>query len=442
MSNLLNLTNLPKFRSSSKPTQTNKRSGYKQYDSTDYMTFITSSNAGDLNQDSNRFYDSIRRFVTSKNTSDLINLDKHKSTFFNSTPTDIIPPVNGDGLLTQVSLACYLNTAGLLTRTDQISALHNHFVKGTGEVEEEDVSSHELFAGMDDSSKLIKAATVLKSNQLKSVFAAAEEAAEKRNRSKTGSSVKITEEDVRMDLEKVMLEGRFNSTTVLNELAVQFLEPEAHIDHFLRVTSNWTTLPHDSRAVDEFESKICNKTINLTSRLITCREELYNMVMPLRFRLQDQDSTPALDVLTQQLLGASAGDTRAFYEICKFADLAVFKNTSEIIEKIKADLEVIDSSDGDHTTRLINEWGRGVCFVSYVEIVRNILLELIELEIHPIDSELRFRQLEGDEEVEHSEVSALTLYYYKGWYYGRPAGQALGFTSTCFRTLLAKFLSL
>ncbi|UCX57093.1 ORF102 [Haliotid herpesvirus 1] len=461
MSSLLSLTNLPKTRKEFLKEALRAKGGqsgacgYKNYNGRDdYMTFITSSNATDLNQDSNAFYNNTRQLVIRNgkeevSKEELANKTLYKQNFFNSTPDSalqLVTETEGEkSLLNQISLSSYLNTYGLLSGVDQVSAFHNHYVKETGvegggvgtTTDDEDVSGHELFAKINDSEKLIYAATAMKSNQFKSVFKAADEAAKQKNKDDAGNSVKVTEEDIKMNLDKVMQEGRFNSETLLNELAVQLLEPEIHIDHFLRVTSGWETLDKEDD-LSSFEANLLDKPINLKSRLITCREELYNMVMPLRFRLQDQDSTPAVDVLTQQLLGVNSGFTRGFYEVCKFADMTAFQCTRKIIEKIKFDLEVISSEEGDHATKLINEWGRGVCFVSYVEIVRNMIKSMIELEIHAIDTPLVERtNLPGDEEAE-SPVPALTLYYYKGWYYGRSAGKNRGMVCDCFRTLLSR----
>nr|DBA11710.1 TPA_asm: ORF9 [Malaco herpesvirus 1] len=455
MSVLLSLTDLPckSIISDGSDTQGDGMQDYKSYSVDDYMSFITTSNVAGLKKNACDYYDDIRDFVSDprNNIDKLVNRQslEHEigvdSELIDNIVKKTFTTTKGDPLQT-ISMACYLNAGGLTNVKDQVVALHNHFIKSKPKEKrdnEDEVSNYELFASIDHSSKLLMTATALNKDEFGEVLKSAEEAAINSPQTATAnkSSTKISEENVFSNLTKVIAEGRFNSLTVLNETAVQFGEPEINIDYFLRLTSDWEELNQDNDLIKSFETCLKDKTVNVIARFVTCREELYNIVMPLRFRLHEQDSTPAIDVYLQQLLGAHAGFIRAFYETSRFTDLAVSQNTTEIITAINKTMKKISAQlptqfnfklnptaqdMAQYTLAMIREWDRIMCFIIYLEIVRNTIPDLMELEVGEIDKGL-------------NDIPNMKLYYYQGYYFGKINDD--GFTSRCFKTLLAKLFN-
>ena len=451
MAKLLSLTNLLDGTNNGDGLEVdvNGENNFKNYSVDDYMTFITSSNISGLNKKACGYYDDMRAYILNpkSNLDKLTNSDNIQFTFESgeSIPMirDQIRAVHktGDKLKT-VATACYLNAGGLDTMKDQVMFLHNHFIKNIPDVkdkDEEEVSKYELFASIDDSSKLLYTAKILNKEEIGEVLKKADEAAFSASDKDMMSDTKINEEHVYSNLNKIICEGRFNSITPLNELVVQYTEPEINIDYFLRMTDEWEELEENPFEIGKFESCIKDKTVNVLGRLVTCREELYNIALPLRFRLYEQDSTPAIDVYLQQLLGCHAGLVRAFYEICNFSDFKRCNNSTDVIEIINKIMKNISSSRtttfdftlqpnedllDEYAAVLIREWGRVMCFVTYVEIVRNTLPALMNLEIKEIDKGL-------------DDIQPMRLYYYKGYYFCK-SDVDVGYVSKCFKTLLAK----
>lgn len=451
MASLLALTDLKSSPVKKTDDFQQTTSGYKTYNEDDYMTFITTSNVSGLSESVCNQYDNMLAYRNNpvEKVNGLTNPENLRE-HLEIDPVEVSSLVSGVHKQSQdvnktVAMACYLNSGGLSSYSDQTTALHNHFAKLAPEKDkrgedEEERSNYELFASIDDSSKLLYTASVLNREQMEEVLKKADEAAKNnpQTATKNKNGLKVNEEHVLHDLKKVMTEGRFNSLTALNELMVQYCEPEIHIEYFLRVTDDWEEVEPNQELIQRLETNLYDKTVNTTARLITCREELYNIVMPLRFRLHEQDSTPAIDVYTQQLLGAQAGFIRSFYELSRFSDLAKSENSTDVINTIDAIMKIINNIETqetdftlhptsefmyNYTQSIINEWARGMCFVIYVEIIRNLITELMQLEIAEVDKGL-------------DEIKDFRLFYYKGFYYGKVNGE--GFVSKCFKSLLSK----
>ena len=184
--------------------------------------------------------------------------------------------------------------------------------------------------------------------------------------------------------------------------------------------------------------------------MATILEEFYFMALPYRFRLHEQDSTPSIDVMHQNLFGAHAGHVKALCEIATFSDITSVQDSNvllAVLDNIETGLKKYDQDTNKYDSRwvlpnqeeshhllemMIDEWGLLQCFCSFLEMCRCLIPEIQDLSIGATDDCV----VSGDKidvtGVRHIPYNV--IYRHQGWYYlNLKEG---GVVSNCYKTLL------
>lgn len=449
--NLLSFTTIPThvcaFNKRKIGDETNlEGKGYKSYASDEFMEWMT-TNSDTKSEKASRVYNSLKEFSEGVDTNGdpvkLSKLDFTKNHMDDIGENPDYQPVSLHRLnrqamkLPNVALAMtrsiYLNDPGILTGKDMVELYHGFHMDGE-EVSnnKEAKSTCELLANIDDSKKLNTAVNFLGKEQLLNMTNECNKSVG--GDGYTNKPIKIKDSDLlKHKLERQVKESPINTTRIMNEIICQEIEPNYYTSLFLHKTKDWELIEDTldtsdmEYMVELFEQHVREKTINLLDgRMGGMREELYYTVLPPRFRLKAQDSTPFIDIYAQHLLGVDSGMIRALYEICTFNDVKKITNSTVLLKKMTTTLKQIEKTQQN----LLAQWGRLMWFVIYTELIRNTGDDLVTLKIKPTDK---------PEEISNAFVSIkLSLYHHKGHYYCLVDDKGNGFVSKDFRVLLAR----
>ena len=253
-----------------------------------------------------------------------------------------------------------------------------------------------------------------------------------------------------MQVQDVLVGHTLSMEEIMNELYIQVILPQHNIDAFESAISAETYTEIDT--IDDSDLHhllhVISRTNHTCDRMQLLRQELYSMCLPARYRMDDIDITPVMDVIANQLLGASGKFIKDIMEVASFTNYVTEQGimvTKEVLETIMK-TDTVDHSaflhhahiewvmpDVDTTTRyadvLLDLFRRHSCFIVFLELVRKSIPQLIDLTIGFPD------ECEGT-------IKPFHIYFHKNNFYlsvvnGDSDTAVVRLKSTCYKQLLA-----
>lgn len=266
-------------------------------------------------------------------------------------------------------------------------------------------------------------------------------------------------EEVGHAVSQVVKDPCLNIANLVNEIIVQSIEPEYLEEMFLTTVDSWEELdPEES--IDEFLSLISSHIIDiLNGRESVLRNELFKLVLPGRFQLPGLENTAVLDIIINTLLGTTMGSVKSIFEIITFANMVDVKSSNEIL-KIISELEAQIDQKSDEQQALIEsesnwtmpgkrgleiftnvakmEWGRHMCFIMFLELVRRLVPALTYTQVGCVSRCVLDQDFvkKDNKDTYVRCIPANTIYYSRGFYFAK--WETKGFCSSSYKVLLAK----
>lgn len=311
-------------------------------------------------------------------------------------------------LHTTAFLAIFLNTLGLTGKVALDTVMHFYDTAYSGKVTDtlNRVNKKDKMHGWDDYSGI---GHKMNTQDIKDLCSTSLHA--HLNKKEVTATIKENREVVLKCVEDVLSVPVFTAETLLTEIFHQIIEPLHARDLFLRAASFGAVNPGMFLG-KRLDTLIRGKRVELLGpRQPTMSDELFNIVLPRRFRLKDGMTVAFLDVFLDTLLGAPVEVKQAVHDIVSFAcvrGLCDSDGIAEVLDRVENQVSESEKDECDFWGIFLREWRRQQIFVLWLEMVRRTVSSLTDLTIGCIDSITTSPQL-----------PERTLYYFRGNYYVR-----------------------
>lgn len=201
----------------------------------------------------------------------------------------------------------------------------------------------------------------------------------------------------------------FSAETLLTETCYQILEPLHAQEMFLHAAS-YNSVRLGPCNTNNVSKAMRGKRVDLTGPgLSRMMEDLFNVVLPRRFRLKNGMTVAFLDAFLDVLLGMPVEVKRAIHDVVSFASIQGLTDTDVITETLDCIAEQISlEEETDLGSVLVHVWTRQQLFVIWLEMVRRTVPVLEDLTVGCVDF------------ITHdAKLPQWTLYYFRGHYYIR-----------------------